>query len=135
MTTYLLAFVLAFWAPHSRHRAEEVRAIIADVLTTDGTPEEDLTLLNVAALESGFERSAVGAHGERGPFQIMPPAASYGAKEALRRLRVQGLSGYCGCGVRACPEIVEHRIEKARVYRWAFAPPVTEGEGDAVAGR
>ncbi len=132
LITYLLTFVAMFWpaAKHSRYREREVEAIAADVATTDASPWEALRLMNIAALESTFYRAAVGSHGERGAWQIMPPASSYGAKEALRRMRVQGMAGFCGCvrpGRRAngdeCPEMVSHRIDKADLFYFAFDPP------------
>lgn len=122
MWIYLYMFVQLTWPFHGYHRTLEVSAIVDDVLTTDATAEEALTLLNIAHEESGFERSAVGREGERGAFQVHPPAASYGAREALRRLRSQGITGYMGCS-RPCPRMAERRTWPAKLYRMAFDPP------------
>jgi hypothetical protein len=128
MTVYLLSFILAFWPPHSAHRAAEMRAIAEDIASTDATPIEALTLANIAALESNFERKAVGPGGERGAYQVHPPAISYGADEALRRLRAQGLMGYMGCSAvtARCEAMAAHRTEKAILWRLAFDPPVRD---------
>jgi hypothetical protein len=120
MFFYVWSFILAFWPPRTHHQWIERQAIAQEIASTDCDPLECLTLANISALESTFERIALGRSGEVGAWQIMPPAKSYGATEALRRLRAQGLPGYCGCGVSGCPEIVEHRVEKARLYAWAF---------------
>lgn len=121
---YVLTFILTMWGPRQSdvHRLREMAAITADIVSTDASPEEALRLGNIAAMESGFERKAKGPHGERSAFQIMPPARSYDAKEALRRMRVQGIQSYCGC-VRPCPRTVAHRTEKAMLWRFAFDPP------------
>jgi len=125
-----MAFVLSVWPPHTTHRASEMRAIAADIASTDAAPIEALTLANIASLESNFERQAKGPKGERGAFQIMPPAVSYGAAEALRRLRAQGLMGFMGCANHAtselCTRMAEHRTEKAILWRLAFDPPLLE---------
>jgi hypothetical protein len=132
MTAYILAFALAFWPAHSSHRLSEMRAIAADIASTDATPLEALTLANIAALESNFERSARGREGERGAFQVHPPAISYGADEALRRLRAQGIAGYIGCAnhpdSEKCASMAAHRTEKAILWRLAFDPPVVDDE-------
>ena len=130
MWAYLLSFALLAWppSPRDRHRLHEMSAIAAMVASTDASPIEALTLMNVAAFESGFERTAKGRQGERGPFQIMPPAASYGAHEALSRLRKQGLMGYMGCRrvTEECERMAEHRTFPAKLYRWAFDPPAPD---------
>ena len=134
MIHYLLAFVLAFWPHLTRYQRTEAGAIAADVLTTDATPGEALRLMNVAAMESGFSRTAHGSHGELGAFQIMPPARSYGAAEALRRMRVQGMDAYCGCTRQhPCPALVAHRVDRADLWRMAFDPPAAVLQGASAA--
>jgi hypothetical protein len=123
MFPYLLAFIQAFWPPTNHHQWIERHAIAQDIANTGCRPIECLTLANISALESGFERSAVGKAGEQGPFQIMPPAKSTSAHEALRRLRAQGLSGYCGCGGSPCPDLVAHRQDKAWLWLMSRTPP------------
>lgn len=118
-----------------------MRAIAADIASTDATPEEGLRLMNIAALESNFDRHVTGHHGEQGAFQVMPPARSYGADEALRRMRRQGMAGFVGCrhaedvvtigGRRmTCQQMIDHRVEKAEAFRMAFDPPTLEGYGE-----
>jgi hypothetical protein len=144
MFTYLLAFVLSAWPTHNAHRLHEMKMITLDILSTDASVDEALRLENIVALESGFERRAVGSHGELGAFQLQPwpetskatraEWAAHGAREALRRMRVQGMQGYCGC-VRPCPRMVENRTWPARLYRMAFDPPAPlPPEGDELAG-
>lgn len=137
MWTYLLLFALTLWPPtdqtgvHSArqqaHRLREMSAITADIVSTDATILEALTLENIVAYESGFERSARGRAGEMGAYQIMPSKdttkaqlkewQAHGAKEALRRLRVQGIDGYCGCSKWSpCPKMVENRTRPAREW-------------------
>jgi hypothetical protein len=124
MSAYLLAFVVAFFPQflRSHHSARETRLVLGDIASTDADALEALTLANIAAMESGFRRDARGKAGERGAFQVMPPAPNYGAAEALRRLRTQGLTHYCGCPV-SCPELVAHRQDRAVLYRLGFDPP------------
>jgi hypothetical protein len=116
---YVFTFILTTYPPNlaDSHRLFEMSAISWEIAHTDCAPEECLVLANIPRWESGYERRAVGKMGERGAWQIMPPASSYGAKEALRRLRVQGIRGYCGCTERRpCPEMVERRVGPARVW-------------------
>jgi hypothetical protein len=156
MWTYLMLFVISLW-PHTPahadmgapprkqlHRLREMSAITADILSTDATPIESLKLENIVAYESGWERKARGPAGERGAFQIMPFKESTkiqleewqarGAKEALRRLRVQGIEGYCGCSQwHPCPDMVAHRTEPARVWFASHplpSPPATQLAGN-----
>jgi hypothetical protein len=147
METYLLHFAVAFflsiWPAHflTNHRHAEMVAITDDILSTDATVDEALTLENLAGMESVWDRTAVGRANEAGAFQIMPspkttPAQraewqAHGAKEALRRLRLQGIAGYCGCThpeVKPCPEMMEHRTWPARLFRLAFDPPTVPSE-------
>ena len=148
MQTYLLHFAVAFfltmWPSRylTNHRHDEMVAITDDILSTDATVDEALQLVNIAGMESVFDRTARGRAGERGSFQLMPmPTTSkatlaewqaHGAKEALRRLRIQGIAGYCGCrrpDVKPCPEMIEHRSFPARLFRMAFDPPATTSAG------
>jgi hypothetical protein len=122
---YILRFILCFWyAPDYTHRAEEIRAIAHDIAATDAKPIEALTLANIASMESGFERSAVGKLGERGPFQQLGGVydANHPAREALRRLRSQGLLGYMGCTreTEKCQQMAANRSVKAIVYSATF---------------
>lgn len=129
MLDYVLAFILTVWWPHSAWGLHERRVIAADIANTDASPLEALTLANIAAYESGFDTKARGRAGERGAFQVMPPAASYGAREALSRLRRQGLRGFMGfttCGDR-CERMAEARTFQAKLFYWAH-PYVTAAE-------
>lgn len=123
MTAYLIAFVLTVWPHLTKYQDREMRAIAAEVAATDGTAQEDLRLMNIAALESGFSRKAVGKMGERGAFQVLG-GKDFSAKEALRRMRVQGMDHYCGCRT-TCPALVANRIDRADLYRMGFEPPTT----------
>jgi hypothetical protein len=126
MATYFLLFAMTIWPPRTQHREREMVAIAIDVASTNATPEEGLILMNIAALESNFNRKALGRAGERGAFQVMPPAVSFGAAEALRRLRLQGIEGYCGCrGRDRCRKKAENRTWQARLWRLGFDPPST----------
>ena len=144
MHAYILAFILTFWPAFARHpyQVREVSAVVDDIVSTDASPGEALRLANVAALESGFRRDAVGTHGERGAFQIMPPARSFGAREALHRMRLQGMIAYVGCrraddevlirGERlTCASMVAHRVDRADLFRMAFDPPDGPSEREA----
>ena len=97
------------------------------------TPWKMLRLLNVSALESGFDRTAVGKLGERGAFQILG-GRDFSAREALRRMDVQGMVAYVGCRhaedrvvvqgtATTCAELVAHRTEKADLWFMGFEPP------------
>lgn len=151
MSAYLLHFAVTFflsiWPARdlTNHRHAEMVAITNDILSTDANVDEALGLENLAGMESVWSRAAVGPGGELGAFQIMPMATStnadrvewkaHGAKEALRRLRTQGIAGYCGCKypkVKPCPEIIDHRTWPARLFRLAFDPPVPEFTSNAV---
>jgi hypothetical protein len=145
MLSYLLTFCAALWIqlfhayPLSSHRQHEMWIITKDILSTDATPLEALKLENIVALESGWERSAIGSHGEVGAFQLwvfpgtkpeqVAEWKQHGAKEALRRLRVQGIQGYCGCTepiTQKCADLMTHRTEHALLYFWAFDPPAND---------
>jgi|SRR5580658_1120253 hypothetical protein len=118
MAHYVISFILAFWGPipfHS-HRGAEVRAIAADIASTDCRPLECLEIANIAALESGFERAAIGKLGEVGAFQNLHGDPS--AKAALKLLRTQRMLGYVGCPTEteSCMHLVANRTVKAIVF-------------------
>jgi hypothetical protein len=152
MEAYLLQFAMflavQLWPGHDlgAYRRAQIARVTADIVSTDATPEEALQLENLAGFESGWQPGAVGRQGELGAFQIMPrrdasgavvtPLAvrkewkERGAHEALRRLREQGIAGYCGCRYPTkapCPEMIEHRTWPSRLYRMAFDPPTSTG--------
>lgn len=87
-------------------RLRELSAVAADIAATDASEREARLLASIAIHESSVRASAVGPGGERGAFQIMPPGKP-GAREALRRLRIQGLEVYAGCGSHRCPELAD----------------------------
>jgi hypothetical protein len=139
---YLFAFALdlaaAWWHARptpGRHHEREMIAIAENLAATDCGALECLTLMGTAGLESGWERSAVGRAGELGALQVMPfawttPAQKKewladGSREALRRLRVQGMLGYVGCAYETekCLALVEHRTFPAKLYYWSHDPP------------
>jgi hypothetical protein len=145
MLTYLLTFAIGLYAtlfpayPLGHHRHNEMVMITKDIVSTDARPLEALYLENIVAFESGWERNAIGRQGELGAFQIMPNEKTTlaqrkewkarGAKEALYRLRTQGIQGYCGCSEQhPCNDMVEHRTFPAKLYSWVFAPPVVVEE-------
>ena len=127
---YLVAFAVALWSSlhggssPSPHRMREIEAVADDVAYTDGSTFEDLELMNIAAWESGYSRSARGPLGEKGPFQQLGGAydAEHPAREALRRLRAQGIYGFMGCSARStrCEEMASRRTFPAVLYLSAF---------------
>ena len=149
MIVYLLAFVHAFWPNLTRYQRHEVKLIVTEIATkTDGDALEDLFLVNTAALESNFDTHAVGKGGEKGAFQVSTDGGrnhDFSAREALRRIRVQGWVAYVGCRhaedhvvvagtPTTCAAMIEHRTEKAVLYRLAFDPPTPEAPDTALAG-
>jgi hypothetical protein len=124
--SYLVAFAVDLWvslhgvAP-GRYRQHEIAAVAEDVASTTATPLEALTLMDIAAWESGYERSARGRQHECGAFQVMPPYRSCDAREALSRLRAQGIIGYVGCSTVTplCEAMAERRTLPAKVYFWS----------------
>jgi hypothetical protein len=102
-------------------RDQAIVAIAEDVASTNATPGEALDLMNIAAAESTYRVHATGKLGEQGPWQVRPPATSYGAREALRRLRVLGIYGFMGCreGAEECERMAHRRTDLAHVYAWA----------------
>ena len=136
LTAYYVAFALSCWPSVAHHPRQdrEMRAIALEVAQSDATPFEGRRLMNIAALESNFDRGVKGRMGEMGAWQVMPPFKSYGAREALRRMRGQGMVGYVGCrhaedevvvgGVKTtCQAIIDHRVDRADLYGWVFPPP------------
>jgi hypothetical protein len=142
---YLLKFCMALFAHVwgaqylDANRQQRIERVTDDILTTDATLDEALTLENLAGLETGWDQRGVGRLGERGAFQIRPwPGttsaelrewSARGAKEALRRFRLQGIEGYCGCrhpDVAPCPDMIANRTFPARLFRMAFDPPTGE---------
>jgi hypothetical protein len=150
LVAYLLAFVQAFWPNLTRYQRHEVKTIVADIASTNGTPLEDLTLVNIAALESNFDTHAKGDHGRsHGAFQVSDDGGKnhdYSAREALRRMRTQGMVGYVGCrhledhvvlstGPTTCVEMIAHRTDRALLFLFGNDPPSASDEPpSAVAG-
>lgn len=150
---YLITFALYLYAqlfaahPLTAHRYREMTAITKDILSTDATDDEALQLENIVAWESGWERNSVGRSGEQGAFQVMPMAwttpaekaewKARGAREALRRLRLQGMLGYVGCPrhTERCDAMIERRTWPAKLYRMAFDPPAAPPTVVAKSGR
>jgi hypothetical protein len=122
LSTYLVTFALAMWPiiGHIPVQNREMRAVADEIAGTDASPWEALRLMNIAAVESGFSRNAVGKLGERGAFQVM--GTKHDAREALRRLRTQGLAGYMGCGRFDCSAIIAKHVDRADLFYMAFSP-------------
>ena len=147
LTAYLIAFVLSCWPSVAKHHRQdlEMRAIASEVAALPTTPNKMLRLMNTAAMESGFDRTAKGQLGECGAWQILG-GYDCSAKEALRRMDTQGMVAYVGCrhledkvivqGRRTtCAALVAHRVDKADLYSWVFPPPTLEDAGaDVIAG-
>jgi hypothetical protein len=110
LTAWVLSAILSCFvhpdaiSPPRSAEIQKIAEAIADAsfsspLPDRGTVETAALLVGIAKLESGFRMAARGALGEVGVFQLMPPAPSgleAQAREAIRRWRVQGPSGYCG---------------------------------------
>jgi hypothetical protein len=142
MSSYLVGFVFWFWpgVATTVHQQADMRLDAAEVAATDCTPSECLRLMNIAALESGFRRDARGKLGECGAWQILDGPCT--AKEALRRMRVQGMLGYIGCRdleshvviqgrETTCRDMIAHRVDRADLYRMGIEPPTSrDAEGD-----
>jgi hypothetical protein len=77
-------------------RLTELSVIARDVASTDASSEEAEELAAVCIHESGCVLGARGKDGSIGPWQVRPPAKSFGAGEALKRLRWS--EGVCGKG-------------------------------------
>jgi hypothetical protein len=122
LLTHLFVHVLSSGhpvQPPAPERLQELASIVQDVISTDATEDEAYELLAVSIHETRAHVRAHGRDGSRGAFQVRPPAASYGALEALRRLRwseracgAGDLSLYAGCGqCGKCPEIVQSLLD------------------------
>ena len=134
LIAYLLAFVASFW-PHLTtyqwHEAEEIAAEVARLKTS---PWKMLRLVNIAASESCFDRTAVNKEsGARGPFQVLG-GDDFSAREALRRMEVQGMVAFVGCrkaedrvhvqgSLVTCADLVDHRVGKADLWFMGHEPP------------
>jgi hypothetical protein len=98
------------------HVLRDADRMVDEIADVPGmTPERGLQMVEIAWMESGFDPKAIGKAGEKGRWQVMPPASSFGAKEASHRLDVQGLQGFCGCP-KPCPNIMKHRSERSRAW-------------------
>ncbi len=113
-----------------------VYSIAAEVAASDATPQEGLRGMQIAARESGFDRSAVGKLGERGPWQVLG-GHDFSWHEALRRMRVQGMVAFVGCrhaedevvvdGYRTtCQHMIDNRIGPADRYLAEHPAPPSE---------
>src|SRR5208337_1502190 len=122
---YLTDFAMKTWPILKRHdyQRHEMKAIVHEITLTNGTLNEELRLVNIAALESFFDRKAIGKMGEKGAFQIMT-GPDYSANQALKLMRVQGMLGYVGCPRETikCLELISHRVDRADLYRMGFDP-------------
>jgi hypothetical protein len=142
MFAYLVCFALDVWPKYmvTSWQRKAIYSIAHEVAETDGSLQEDLRLMNIAGWESGFRRDAKGKAGERGPWQIMPPAVSFGAKEALSRMRIAGMVSYVGCrraedevvlpgGTKmTCQKMIDNRIRPADEYLENYPPPSEESD-------
>jgi hypothetical protein len=138
MTNYLIAFVLWFWpyvASHPR-QFRDMKLDAIEVAALDTSAWKKVRMMNIAALESGFIRDAVGPLGERGAWQVYG-GSDYSAKEALRRLDAQGMVGYVGCrsdsdivrlkGVTTtCAKLIANRVDRANLWIMAVEPPAND---------
>lgn len=137
MFAYLVLFVLDVHPEFMRSswQRNRVYSIAAEVAASDATPREGLRGMQIASQESGYDRGAVGRLGERGPWQVRG-GKDFSWREALRRMRVQGMLGFVGCrraadrvvlpnGVHTtCQEMVDHRVGPADRYLEEYpAPP------------
>jgi hypothetical protein len=137
---YLVLFVLdvhpefmrKWW---QRERVYKTAAKVA--FKTDADPGEGLTLMQIAARESGYDEKAVGKAGERGEWQIYY-GPDYSAAHALWLMRHQGMVAFVGCrhasdhvvlpdGTKTtCQEMIDNRIGPARAYLAEHRPPPPE---------
>jgi hypothetical protein len=140
----LLAWVFAAmvaWVPPRQSNVAQLGAYvrIAYAITEASSDPDDVALLaSIGSLESGFSPSAVGKLGEVGVWQLMPPAPKglvAQAKEALRRIRVQGMAGYTGEAAdpkSGCP-LAHNRL--GRAHAWVVDHPFVSEPGRPVASR
>ena len=122
---YYIEFAFKTW-PELRHRhfqTSEMRAIAHEISWTNASLDEGLVLVNIAAMESYFDRKAKGKMGECGAWQIMN-GKDCSANRALWLVRNQGMLGYVGCPhmTEKCAKLISHRIDRAYLYRMGFDP-------------
>lgn len=124
---YLVNFALENWPQVERHtyQRKEMRAIAREISKLpDATLLESNRLMNIAAMESYFDRKAKGKMGECGAWQIMN-GTDCSAARALWLMRTQGMLGYVGCPRETpeCLKLIQHRVNRADLYRMGFDPP------------
>lgn len=126
LAVWVLSLIL-FLQPLAWRYREQAR--IAEAIAAASEDEEDATaLVAIGYWESGFSTKARGRAGELGVWQLMPPAPAElhaQAREALRRLHVQGWRGFTGeaggrCPWTGCP-LAQHRELTAAMLAAAFA--------------
>ena len=67
LEAYLFRFAMGLVGAHaSPYMVARADSIVAEVAATDGTPDQDLQLVEIAWAESNFNRRAIGRQGERG---------------------------------------------------------------------
>jgi hypothetical protein len=145
---YYVLFVLDVHPEFMRHAWQ--RRKVYDTATevaykTTAVPGEGLRLMQIGARETGYDETAVGKRGERGRWQVLG-GNDFSAKEALRRMRVQGMVAFVGCrhaedhvtlpnGVKTtCQEMVDNRIGPADRYLAEHRPPTTLQPENGYAG-
>jgi hypothetical protein len=137
---YYVLFVLDTHPAFMRHGWQR-RWVYTDAhevaFKTDADPGEGLRMMQIAKMESGFYPKAVGKKGECGAWQILG-GTDCSAREALRRMRVQGMVAYVGCrhasdvvvlpeGTKTtCQEMIDNRIGPADQYLAEHRPPSAE---------
>jgi hypothetical protein len=111
---------------------------------TNAAPDEGLRMMQIASQESGFDPHAIGNRGERGRWQVLG-GKDFSAKEALRRMRIQGMVGFVGCrkagdkvtlpnGVHTtCQEMIDDRIGPADSYFSTHRAPVFNSQDEEMA--
>jgi hypothetical protein len=134
---YYVLFVLDVHPDYMRHGWQRTRVYDTArevAFKTNASPRDGLRLMQIACRESGFDPKAIGKKGERGRWQVMPPAKSYGADEALWRMRNQGMVAFVGCrhasdvvtidGFKTtCQQMIDNRIGPADAYFAEHRPP------------
>jgi hypothetical protein len=123
---YLVDFALKTWPQVERHKyqASEMRAIAREISRLpDASLLESTRLINIAAMESYFDRKAKGKAGECGAWQIMN-GSDCSAARALWLMRNQGMLGYVGCPRETpeCLKLISHRVDRADLFRMGFDP-------------
>jgi hypothetical protein len=104
VTDPLTAWVLAamvHWLPASPAVVRARYEPIAEAITAaTQDPDEAAVLAAIAKWETGFRQDAVGKLGERGAWQLMPPAP-FGLRAQAREARRRMLISYGLCGTLA----------------------------------